>query len=125
MDKNTENEPVQISCRKKINKSKRLTVQIPEGTEVYNLLFDNDNTKCAKWEILNQIIKQLPKSKQDRSYALYLEFSARFSELYPGNERALQIIWVLIAKRLMKIPNTDDGRERFLPDSFFEELKKI
>ncbi len=78
----------------------------------------------AKWEILEEIIKQLPQSKQERAFKAFCIFVEELDLLYPDSRENMMILWRLISKRIMKVPD-EDGKEVFLNDSYFSELKKL
>ncbi|MBU4223139.1 MAG: hypothetical protein KKA10_16225 [Euryarchaeota archaeon] len=101
----------------KINKSKRVTIQIPEGTEIFNFLFENGNLRSSKWEVLNQVIKQLPKSKEDRAISVFGKFVEKMSEIFPEKKAQLELLRPLIMKKIIA-----GGK---LEDWYYEELKKL
>lgn len=101
----------------KINKSKRVTIQIPEGTEIFNFLFENGNLRSSKWEVLNQVIKQLPKSKEDRAISVFAKFVEKMSEIFPEKKAQLELLRPLIMKKIIA-----GGK---LEDWYYEELKKL
>ncbi len=110
---------------KQINKSKRVTIQIPIGSEIYDFLFDNDGLKSSKWEALNQIIKQLPKSKEDRAIKIFDNFLEQLCELYPEKKDSLEKLRPLVILQVIKGGYTLDGEKVGLSDDYFEELKKL
>lgn len=102
----------------KINKSKRITIQIPKGTDIHDFLYiTHERTPGSKWEILNQVIKQLPKSKEERVISAYDNFIKTIIELYPEKKQQLELLRPLIIKKII------GGCE--LDDWYYEELKKI
>jgi hypothetical protein len=44
--------------------------------------------------------------------------------LYPESKDDIMILWRLISKRIMKIPD-EDGKEVYLDEAYFSELGKI
>jgi len=104
--------------------TERQMVQIPKDSEVYKYLFESDHPMLAKWEVLEQIVKQLPQSKQDRAYKQFCSFVDEMNILYPGSSECLMLLWRFISKRIMKVPDLD-GNHVALDNSYFEELKKI
>lgn len=105
--------------------TERLTVQIPKNTEVYKYLFEGKNHKnMAKWEIIEEMVRQLPQSKQERAYKLFCSFVSEMDILYPESKDDMMILWRLISKRIMKVPDLD-GKEVYLDDFYYAELKKI
>lgn len=108
---------------------KRRMMQIPEDTDTFKYLFDGENRKDkAKWEFVEELIKQIPKSKQERAKKIFNSFVEEMTILYPGSDEALEKLWPLIAKRIMKLPElteTGYGSEFNLSDSYFEDLKKL
>lgn len=106
------------------NKQKRTTISIPEGTTIFNFLYDTHNNHIAKWELLDQLVKHIPQSRQDRAFTAYKHFMDELESLYPGTSTPMNLIWPLISKRILKIPDME-GKEAFLSDSFFTELKKL
>lgn len=108
---------------------KRRMMQIPEDTDAFEFLYKGKNHKDkAKWRIVEELIKQIPKSKQERAEKIYNSFIEEMKILYPGSDVALAKLWPLVAKRIMKIPEVTEsgnGSEVYLPDSYFEDLKKL
>lgn len=105
--------------------TERQMVQIPKNSETYKHLFEGRNhSNRAKWEIIEEMVKQLPQSKQERAYKTFCIFVEEMEILYPGSKNHLELLWGLIAKRIMKTPDLE-GKERFLDNNYFEELKKI
>jgi len=104
---------------------KRMPVQIPQNTEAYKYLFENSNHKgLARWEVIEEMVKQLPKSKQDRAYKLFCTLVDEFEILYPGTKNEMMVLWVFISKRIMKLPDLD-GKEVLLDHKYFDLLEKV
>jgi hypothetical protein len=99
----------------KINKSKRVTVHIPEGTAVHEFLSKNNN--IAKWELLNSLVEQLPKSKEEKAVLLFDEFVKNVCDLYPNIKTNLNVLRPYVFRRLIK--------GEALDSQYFEELKQI
>lgn len=110
---------------KNIN-SKRSTVQIPPGTDIHDFLFVKNGHKAAKWKVLNELVTTRQRSRQEYVYNRFKEFLNEANELYPHNDVStkLDMLWPLIAKRILKIP-THDGNEAVLSESFYQEIKKL
>ena len=106
-----------------IKKSKRITVQIPEGTEIYKYL--SKNNKMSKWGLLDQLVLHVPKSKEERAIKAYENFITTMSELYPDKKNMFEMLRPLIIKHIIREDVAEDGRLSPLPDDYFEELKKI
>lgn len=100
----------------KINKSKRGTLKIPEGTESWRFFFETPH-KESNWALVEGMVKQLPKSKEDRVISTFNEFVEKISELYPEKKKQLELLRPLIIKKII-----NGGG---LGDWYFEELKKI
>lgn len=99
---------------KKINKSKRKMIGIPEGTEIYEFLESNGH--FAHWELLNNLVKQMPKSREDRARSLFDEFVERFGELFPDHKREVEFLRPLIFKKILT--------KQQLEPWYYEELKQ-
>ncbi len=105
--------------------TERQMVQIPKESEVFKYLFEGTNHRnMAKWEILEEVIKQLPQSKQDRAYRLFCSFKEELEILYPESKKGLELLWPLIAKRILKIRDIE-GKEQFLDDFVYSELREL
>lgn len=98
-----------------IDNNDRIKVNIPKGTDIYEFLLKNDN--ISRWKVLDMVIKQLPKSKEDRSVLIFNDFVERLSELYPETKADLEKLRPLIFKCIIKKEPLDAW--------YFEELKKI
>jgi hypothetical protein len=82
----------------------------------------------AKWEIIEEMVKQLPQSKQDRAYKFFCTFVEELEILYPGSNESMRVLWPLFPKRIMQIPELQEngyGSEVFLDNSYYEDLKNI
>lgn len=130
MSNNLESSEVKISFKKKVNKSNRAMVQIPEESKIYDLLFRiNDSSPCAKWEILDRLVDMIPKTKAELDMAAFNEFIDRVAT--SGEERKkLEQLRPLIFNQILEISadenyNLKKGIKRVLPDEYFEELKKL
>lgn len=109
-----------------MTEKKRYMVQIPEKTEAYKFLFAHRiMTDKAKWEMIEEIIKLMPKTKKERAEKLYRVFEEEMEILYPNSKVGLELLWVLISKRIMKIRNLEDNKEVYLNEDFFKELKDL
>lgn len=105
--------------------TKRFTVQIPAKTEAYDYLFNNRNlSKKAKWKLIEETVKLMPKTKVERAEKLYSTFAEEMDILYPDSKYSLGLIWRLISKRIMKIRD-EDNKEVYLSEEFFKELKNL
>lgn len=114
----------------KLNKSKRGEVKIPEGTKIYKYLFENGNhVNYAKWEILEELIKQLPKSRADRADKILSQAIEELSILYPESIGKWPLVKSFICMQILGIEYGETGYEetkkRKLTDEAFEELKKL
>ncbi len=98
----------------KLNKSKRKMVGIPEGTEIFDFLESNGHV--AHWELLNNIVKQMPKSREDRAKSLFSDFVERFGELFPDCKKEIEFLRPLIFKQILA--------KQQLETWYYEELKK-
>ena len=105
--------------------TERQMVQIPKDSETFKYLFEGNNHKnMAKWEIIEEMVKKLPQSKQERAYRAFCTFVEELDILYPDSRENMMLLWRLISKRIMKVPD-EDGKEVFLNDSYFSELLKL
>lgn len=112
MDSNYNGKKINMA---KINKSKRVTVHIPEGTLIHEFLSKNNN--MSKWELLNDLVEQLPKSKEEKVVCLFEDFVKNVCDLYPGMNTNLNVLRPYIFKRLIKGEPLDP--------QYFEEMRKI
>lgn len=99
----------------KLNKSKRVTVNIPMGSEIHKFL--QNNGKVADWVLLNELVKQLPKSKEDRAIIVFDTFIEKMGELYPESKKAFESLRPLIMKQIIN--------KQPLESWYYEELKKL
>src|SRR5659263_431497 len=107
--------------RVRMTEKKRYMVHIPEQTEAYKFLFDNRNSRNkAKWELIEESIKLMPKTKAERAQKLYKSFMDEMDILYPGSHEGLSLVWRLIAKRIMKVKDIVDNKEVYLNEDFFK-----
>jgi len=106
-----------------IKKSKRITVQIPEGTEIHKYL--SKNNKLSKWKLLNTLVLHVPTSKEELAIKTYDNFITTMSELYPDKKKMFEMLRPLVIKHIIREDVAEDGRLSPLPDAYFEELKKI
>ncbi|MDW7725814.1 MAG: hypothetical protein SCH70_01675 [Candidatus Methanoperedens sp.] len=98
---------------KKTNKSKRTTIAIPEGTKIYKFIQKNNN--IPHWKILDNLVRQLPVSKEERAINIFEDFVERMSDLYPECEKSFDMLRPLIFKQIIKKESIE---------SYYEELKK-
>jgi hypothetical protein len=102
----------------KINKSKRVMVPIPEGEDAHNFLYiENKNSRLTKYELLNELVRNRPKSKEDRAISAFNEFTEKISELFPEKKSKLELLRPLILKKIINGEHLDDW--------YYEELKKL
>lgn len=97
------------------SKSKRMMVQIPVGSEVHNLLMKNG--KVPHWQLLNELVKQLPKSKEDRAITVFNNFIEQMCELYPERKMAFEMLRPLVFKQILNKEPCDPW--------YYEELRKV
>ncbi len=96
---------------------KRADVRIPEGTKIYAYLFENNNHNgYAKWKMLEELVEQIPKSKEDRAQTIFNNFVEQFGELYPDLKRQIEFLRPLIFKQILTKQQLDTW--------YYEELKK-
>lgn len=111
----------------KINKSKRVTVHIPEGTEIHTYL--SRNNSVSKWELLNNIVKQLPKSRAEKADKVFSNAIDELSILYPETKEKWALVKALVYTQIIGIEYTDFGYEeskkRKISIEAFEELMKL
>lgn len=99
----------------KINKSKRVTVQIPIGTAVHEYLLKNNNV--TQWQLLDELVNQTPKSKEERALLVFEEFVEKMSQLCPECKKQIEFLRPLILRRIMKKETLDSW--------YYEDLKKL
>lgn len=109
--------------RKNINKSKRMMVGIPEGTEIHTFL--KNNGKISQWELLNNLVITIPKSKEDRAVKHFDDFVTAMSELYPEKKESFEKLKPLVIRQIVRKNTGIDGEYNPLSESYFEELKKL
>lgn len=116
---------------KKINKSKRADIKIPEGSKVYKYLFEtNENSKHAKWELLEQLVEQTPKTRAEQAGKILSDALTELTILYPETKDKWPLIKAYIYKQILGIELNEFGYEelkkkRKLDDAMFEELKNL
>lgn len=110
---------------KKINKSKRKMVGIPEDTLVHDVLYNQNNGIRPKWEILEDILIKMPKSKEERVESYYNEFLEKTTELFPEVKEALETIRPLIIKQIIRRNKSMFGEYEALSDDYYRGLKKL
>ena len=81
----------------------------------------------AKWEFLERIVKNLPKTKEEETAYDFTGFVERTQARYPGVdvENKLFELWKLIFRRILRTAEKSASQEVTLPDSYFEKLKKF
>ncbi len=89
-------------------------IGIPEGTEIYEFLESNGH--LAHWELLNNLVKQMPKSKENRAKSLFDEFVEQFGELFPECKKEVEFLRPLIFKQILT--------KQQLESWYYEELKQ-
>lgn len=100
------------------NKDKRSTVQIPEGTAIHKFLFeDNKDEKYAKWQVLDKLIEQIPKDKEDWAVMVFRDFVVRMSILYPEKKEKFEKLEQLVIWGFIR------GEE--LTEAYFKKLKEL
>jgi len=105
---------------------KRRMMQITEDTETFRYIYEGKNsTNKTKWAIVEDLVKSIPKSKQDRAFKAFCTFEEELDLLYPGSKEPLLSLWKLILRRIMKVPDSGDGKEVYLEDSYYDDLKKL
>lgn len=78
-------------------------VQIPEGEECYDFLFvENENSSLPKYKLLNDLVRQRPKSKEERAIGACDNLISTLSELYPNKKTKLQLLRPLIIRKILK-----------------------
>jgi len=106
----------------------RTTIHVPLNSKLYKFLKSGDRSK-PKWEQLEQLIEQLPKSRAERAVKILTDAFNQVTELYPDSEPKWQLIKVYILIQILGIEMGDDGyketEKRKLEDKTFEDLKKL
>ncbi len=110
--------------------SPRKTVHYPRSSKLDEYL--EKKTKeipnTPLWVHLEKIIEKLPCSGEQQAMAAYTDFIKTVCLLFPERKneifRDLEKLRPLIFKNILKIKNDGTLRES-LPDSYFDELKKM
>ncbi len=96
--------------------SDRLSIKIPKDSELYRYL-QNNNHKMPQWKVLEGIIKQIPKSNEEKFIALFDRFIEDITILYPDIKKKIEFLRPLLIKQFLNGNRLDDW--------YYEDLKKL
>ena len=101
---------------------KRTSVQIPEGTKIYDILVNGPHSGIKpKWRLLEDIANKLPKSNEEILFELFDDYVQKNEKIIPGCTDKFNKLRLLVFKKILKISILEDG----LSDEYFESLKNL
>lgn len=104
-----------------------MTVHIPEGTEIHKFL--QNNGKVAHWELLNELVKLIPKTVAEREFKIIEGAINELVLLEPELKTKFDYLRPLLYQQILCIDRGDEGVRKNkrvqLDDYYYEELKKL
>ncbi len=104
--------------------TERLNVSIPKGSKTERYLLNRPN--IPHWQLIEKLVSDHIETPQERLHRAYEEFTKQVYEICPQrrNEGAMELIWILIAKRILRIPD-EEGHEVLLSHDFYDQLRNL
>ena len=104
-----------MSTSKVSTQKDRIDIRIPKTSKIYQYLYvDNTIIKAPKYKLLDAIISQLERIREDQTVPIVDKFIESIGELYPDKTDKLNKLRPLIIKRILHNDELDESYYKML-----------